>query len=562
MNLQATVTLYFFFLFYLLPVIQSDLNSDKKYLLEFASAVPHGRKLNWRNDSAVCTSWSGISCTNDSTRVLTLRLPGVGLKGTIPPHTLGNLDFLTTLSLRSNALNGTLPSDIFSIPSLRFIDLQNNSFLGEIPSNFSSQLELIDLSYNSLTGSIPDLQLPRLRNLGLSNNQLNGSIPILLQRFPASTFEGNPFLCGPPLEACPSKPKHTTKKRFRLLTIISIVIGVVVVFLFLMIIVLLRYMRKKDYDVGSVLKRKGGGGVGSMPKEEFENGMVSAEKNRLIFSEGCNYNFDLEDLLRASAEVLGKGTYGRTYKALMEDGTTVVVKRLKEVEIIKNDFEQFIRTVGILGNHPNVNRPRAYYHSKDEKLIIYDYFPFGNLASLLHENRYSRSRTLDWDSRLKICLGVARGITHIHIASEGKLIHGNIKSSNILLTRDLNALVSDFGLSALMGGPVIQSRAVGYHAPEVIETRKATQESDVYSFGVLLLEMLTGKAPVQSAEGDDVADLPRWVQSVIREEWTAEVFDMALMKYENVEEEMVKLLQIAMACVESSSHMRDRKSVV
>lgn len=174
------------------------------------------------------------------------------------------------------------------------------------------------------------------------------------------------------------------------------------------------------------------------------------------------------------------------------------------------------------------------------------------------ENR-CLGRTLDWDSRVRICLGAARGIAHIHSASGGKLTHGNIKSSNILLTQDLNGCVSDFGLTPLMGPPIIPSRSAGYHAPEVFETKRATQESDVYSFGVLLLEMLTGKAPGQSAGGgDDVADLPRWVQSVIREEWTAEVFDVELMKYENIEEEMVELLQIAMVCVGMVAGMRPK----
>lgn len=118
--------------------------------------------------------------------------------------------------------------------------------------------------------------------------------------------------------------------------------------------------------------------------EEFGSGVQSAEKNRLVYFEGCSHSFDLEDLLKASAEVLGKGTCGTTYKAILEDGTTVVVKRLKELMAEKKEFEQQMEIVRRVGNHPNVIPLRAYYYSKDEKLLIYDFIAGGSFSSLLH----------------------------------------------------------------------------------------------------------------------------------------------------------------------------------
>ena len=149
--------------------------------------------------------------------------------------------------------------------------------------------------------------------------------------------------------------------------------------------------------------------------------------------------------------------------------------------------------------------------------------------------------------RRGIASGVARGIKYLH--SQGPNVsHGNIKSSNILLADPYDARVSDFGLAQLVGPASSPNRVAGYRAPEVIDTRKVSQKADVYSFGVLLLELLTGKAPSHGVLNEEGVDLPRWVQSVVQEEWKLEVFDVELLRYEGIEEEMVQMLELALDC--------------
>lgn len=170
-----------------------------------------------------------------------------------------------------------------------------------------------------------------------------------------------------------------------------------------------------------------------------------------------------------------------------------------------------------------------------------------SLLNLVIGNKGAGRTPLNWEIRSGIALGAARGIEYLH--SQGPSVsHGNIKSSNILLTKSYDARVSDFGLAHLVGPSSTPNRVAGYRAPEVTDPRKVSQKADVYSFGVLILELLTGKAPTHAILNEEGVDLPRWVQSIVREEWTSEVFDLELLRYQNVEEEMVQLLQLAIDC--------------
>ncbi|XAR71672.1 Non-specific serine/threonine protein kinase [Bertholletia excelsa] len=551
---------------------------DKQALLDFVQNVVHSRPLNWNASSSACKSWKGVICNHDESRVIAVRLPGFGFRGPIPPNTLGRLSSLQILSLRSNFISEPLPSDFSQLGNLNSLYLQFNNFSGNLPADFSiwnslsiinlsnnrfngsippslsnlTHLTALNLANNSLSGEIPDLNAPSLQVLDLSNNNLTGIIPPSLQRFPASAFSGNNLSQEnpPPPPAILLPPSSKKSSKLSEPAVLGIIIGGCALGFVVLALLLVVYYTKKEGENG-----KNGASEKLQKKDPAGKSISQDGQERLVFFEGCSVVFDLEDLLRASAEVLGKGTFGTTYKAALEDGVMVAVKRLKEAAVAEREFEQQMRVVGDI-RHENVAAPLAFCF-KDEKLVLYEYYSPGSVNDMLHARRGRNQASLDWDTRLKIATGAARGLAYIH---SQKLVHGNIKSSNVFLNSQQYGCVSELGLATLMSpvAPVV-TRTRGYRAPEVIDTRKASQPSDVYSFGVFLLELLTGKSPVHPG-GEEAVHLVRWVNSVVREEWTAEVFDPELLKYPSIEEEMVEMLQIGLACASRVPDQRPKMS--
>lgn len=448
---------------------------DMQGLLAFKASSDSGKKLSSWNEkhSNPCSGdWVGVSCT--SNRVSRLVLENMFLSGTGFHILADTLDQLRVLSLKHNSLSGELP-DLSKLTALKLLFLSHNNFSGEIPSSIGamSRLYRLDLSSNFLSGKIPtkdlnklthlltfrinrnkisgsisNLRLPNIQDLNVSSNLLNGTIPASLAVFPASVFQGNPGICGPPISlecgssvaavSDPTKPDGSTtftptspaatavvssspgskppefvitkgtakavsppkEERMSRVAVIAIVVGDFIVLVLVSGLLFCYFWKKYSGHRRSRLQEGEKVVYSTSPYATAGGGNIIGDagitggfdSGKMAFFEGMK-RFELEDLLRASAEMLGKGGYGTAYKAVLDDGNTVTVKRLRDITtagkltggVGKREFEQHMDILGRL-RHPNLVTLIAFYYARDEKLLVYEYMPNGSLFSLLHGN--------------------------------------------------------------------------------------------------------------------------------------------------------------------------------
>ncbi|KAL5545537.1 hypothetical protein UlMin_005224 [Ulmus minor] len=610
----------------------SCLNSDGLALLALKSAIetdPTGVLDSWSDSDSTPCHWPGIVCTGH--RVTDLYLPNKGFNGYIPSE-LGLLNSLKRLSLPYNNFSRLIPAQLFNATNLIVLDLSHNSFFGPIPDqitelktlrhlDFSSNLlngslpqslpdigslvGTLNLSYNRFSGWIPPAygRLPVMVSLDLRHNNLTGKIPqvgSLLNQGPTA-FAGNPNLCGFPLESqCPEaqnpKLSRTTTEddpqkpsnrnpRFRndeekgkeegssvtvpIISGVSVLIGAVSISVWL--------FRRKSVTAGE-------GKTGRNQKTDFDEGDEEGQKGKfVVMDEG--FSLELEDLLRASAYVVGKSRSGIVYRVVAGAGrgsgvaaTVVAVRRLSEGDATWRfkEFESEMEAIGRV-HHPNIVRLRAYYYAHDEKLLITDFVRNGSLYSALH-GRSDTLPPLTWAARLKIAQGTARGLMYIHEYSPRKYVHGCIKSTKILLDDDLQPYISGFGLTRLISGSSkkhstnssvvtsglkVSALSVSYLAPEArIPGSKFTQKCDVFSFGIVLLEILTGRVLDEVPENDGKG-IEGLVRKAFREERPlSEIIDPSLLHEFHAKKQVVAAFHIALNCTEIDPELRPRMKTV
>ncbi|KAI3414940.1 Chlorophyll a-b binding protein [Psidium guajava] len=592
-----------------------SLSAPEDALLQFKRSLGNANALDsWSPGSQPCSGWVGIICFDGI--ITGLHLSDMGLSGKIDINALEALPGLRTLSFTNNLFMGPMP-DFYRLGAIKSLLLSRNQFSGEIPRDFfqhMASLKKIWLSKNNFTGNIPEslMQLSNLMELHLEGNEFSGRIPVIkdeklisldvsdnklegeipesLSKFNSKSFEGNPGLCGKPLDkVCPGNelpvklpppppPLNEQKSNKGFSMVLWIVVGLVAAVVLLTAIVSSRRRRDDDFSILGKEKVREAVQVpipGSKPMrtESSKKGSVSKRKAQsskhglgsLVMLSDEKGEFGLADLMRASAEVLGNGGLGSAYKAVMSNGLSVVVKRMREMNALEKDqFDAKIRHFARL-HHRNILTPLAYHYRRDEKLFVSEYIPKGSLLYILHGDRGIIHGELNWQTRLKIVLGVASGLAFLHseLASYD-LPHGNLKSSNILLNSDYEPLLNDYGFHPLINPSQAAQTLFAYKAPEIAQQRSISPKCDVYCLGLIILEVLTGKFPSQYINsGKSGTDVVMLVHSAISEEREAEVIDPEIADSIESKSEMLRLLHIGAACTERNpDHRLDLREAI
>ncbi|KAG7956776.1 hypothetical protein I3843_11G140800 [Carya illinoinensis] len=491
-----------------------------------------------------------------------LDLHNLKLVGEIPGD-VSNCRFLLELDVSSNALEGEIPDTLSNMTYLVVLDLHGNRLNGNIPPSIGriSNLQFLDLSQNLLSGSIPPSlgNLTMLTHFNVSYNRLSGTIPSALQHFGPSAFFNNPLLCGAPLDtSCSSKGNGTTpaQRKTKVLSN-SVIVAIVAAALILtgvcvVSIMSIKVRRRKQVDETVVVE--------STPLGSTESNVIIGKL--VLFSKSLPSKYeDWEAGTKALLDkecLIGGGSIGTVYRTNFEGGISIAVKKLDTLGRIRNQ-DEFEQEIGQLGNlrHPNLVAFQGYYWSSTMQLILSEFVQNGNLYDNLHGLNYAGTSTggsstvLFWSRRFHIALGTARALAYLHHDCRPQVLHLNIKSTNILLDENYEAKLSDYGLGKLL--PILDNygltkfhNAVGYVAPELAQSLRVSEKCDVYSFGVILLELVTGRKPVESPRANEVVVLCEYVRALLESGSASDCFDRSLRGF--AENELIQVMKLGLIC--------------
>ncbi|XP_043690706.1 nodulation receptor kinase-like isoform X2 [Telopea speciosissima] len=482
-------------------------------------------------ENEVLLSWSGDPC---------LPFPWQGL-GCDP---INSSAAITSVDLSSRALQGSLPSHITELANLKALNLSFNDFTGTILSfPDSSMLTSMDVRDNELIGSITNSfsSLPYLTKLYFGCNlQFSNALPSgLLNRANLTTDFGICVVGGSSLAV------HQI--------IIYAVTGLCLLFAVAAGIIFMcnkkRLMARGRLEQGRTLKTKNQ--IYSLPSPEiFSLTSVSIPTFTLECIETSTSNYKT---------LIGEGGFGSVYYGTLPDGQEVAVKVRSGTSTQGcGEFDNELKLLSAI-RHENLVPLLGYCSESNQLILVYPFMSNGSL----HDHLYAKQKTLAWPTRLSIALGTARGLVYLHTFSGRYVVHGDVKSSNILLDHNMCAKLADFGFSECApqegdNGSCLEVRGTaGYVDPECYsaQTHQFSANIDVFSFGVVLLEILTGREPLNIQEPHNVWSLVEWAKSFIMISRIEDIVDPAIKTGYNAET-VWKVIEVALACTESHSAYR------
>ncbi|KAL6218585.1 hypothetical protein ACLB2K_011795 [Fragaria x ananassa] len=304
-------------------------------------------------------------------------------------------------------------------------------------------------------------------------------------------------------------------------------------------------------------------GADVLPSLDVEKGKERSREGD-VFGWGRWYSLkELEDATRGfSAEnVIGEGGYGVVYRGALQDGSVVAVKNLHNNKgQAQTEFKVEVEAIGKV-KHKNLVGLIGYCAEGAQRMLVYEYIDNGNLEQWLHGDVGPVS-PLTWDIRMKIAIGTAKGLAYLHEGLEPKVVHRDIKSSNILLDRKWNPRVSDFGLAKLLGPEksYVTTRVMGtfgYVSPEYASTGMLNEGSDVYSFGVLLMEIITGRSPIDYSRPAGEMNLVDWFKGMISSRRGEDILD-PLIEVQPPPRALKRAMLVCLRCIDLDVHKRPK----